>query len=192
MVAQLDCLHSPPAVGRSKDPSVSTNTAATHDASAVEMIQVPNTLRLKVGSRFGGMDPNAIAKAEAALKGLSGQFGQWLQDEITKLETARAVIRDEGMSQKAADQLYLHAHDLKGLGATYEFPLITRLAGSLCKLMDEQQYRTIAPMFLVDAHVEAIRAAVRDFIRDTNHPVGRVLAEELERRVLTYLTENPR
>ena len=54
------------------------------------MIQVPNTLRMKVGSRFGGIDASAVAKAEAALKGLSAQFGQWLQDEIVKLEAPPA------------------------------------------------------------------------------------------------------
>lgn len=160
--------------------------------SAVEVIQVPNTLRMKVGSRFGGIDPSALAKAEAALKGLSGQFAQWLQDEIGKLEAARAAIRTEGLNQATADRLYLHSHDLKGLGATYEFPLITRIAASLCKLMDDQASRVAVPMFLVDAHIDAVRAAVRDNIRDVTHPVGRVLAEELERRVTTYLEEHGR
>src|ERR1700761_7767622 len=96
----------------------------------VEMIQVPNTLRLKVGSRFGALNPGAVAKAEAALKSLSGQFAQWLQDELTKLEAARAVIRSEGLNLETGNQLYTHAHDLKGLGTTYEFPIVTRMAGS--------------------------------------------------------------
>jgi hypothetical protein len=43
-----------------------------------------------------------------------------------------------------------------------------------------------APLFLVDAHIDAIRAAVRDGIKDVEHPVGKVLAEELERRVSQY------
>ena len=163
------------------------NAANSPADSSVEVIQVPNTLRMKVGSRFGGIDPSALAKAEAALKGLSGQFAQWLQDEIDKLESARAAIKAEGINPQNADRLYLHAHDLKGLGATYEFPLITRIAGSLCKLMDDQDARVKAPMFLVDAHIDAVRAAVRDNIRDTNHPVGAVLAEELERRVREYI-----
>lgn len=166
-------------------------TAASLQAdSPVEVIQVPNTLRMKVGSRFGGIDPSAVAKAEAALKGLSNQFAQWLADEIAKLEEARAAIKTEGLNRQTADRLYLHCHDLKGLGATYEYPLITRIAGSLCKLMDDQEMRASAPMFLVDAHIDAVRAAVRDEIRDTNHPVGRILAEELERRVLAYLDEH--
>lgn len=151
-----------------------------------EVIQVPNMLKLKVGGR-GGIDMAAIAKAEAALKSLSGNFAQWLDDEIVKLEAARQGVRAEGLTAQTVETLYLRAHDLKGLGATYEFPLITRLAGSLCKLIDDPATRLEAPMFLVDAHIDAIKACVRDDIKTDEHPVGRVLAVELEGRVAEYL-----
>ena len=154
-----------------------------------QIIQVPNTLRLKVGAggRLGALDPAAIAKAEAALKNLSGNFAQWLQDEIAKLEAARQAIRAEGLTPQTTESLYLRAHDLKGLGTTYGFPLITRIAASLCVLTDDAEKRTRAPMALVDAHIDAIRAAVRDDIKTDEHPVGRALAEELEARVAQSL-----
>jgi hypothetical protein len=153
-----------------------------------QIIQVPNTLRLKVGSgRLGALDPAAIAKAEAALKSLSGNFAQWLQDEIAKLEAARQAIRADGVTPDTVEVLYLRAHDLKGLGTTYGFPLVTRIAASLCMLTDDVQKRTQAPIALIDAHIDAIRAAVRDDIKDDEHPVGRALAEELEARVAQAL-----
>jgi len=154
---------------------------------SAQMIQVPNTLKLKVGGRFGGIDPLAIAKAEAALKSLSSNFAEWLQDEINKLEASRARVRAEGWTIATAEVLYLRAHDLKGLGATYEFPLITRIAGSLCRMIDDAETRLSAPMSLIDAHIDAIRACVRDNIKDASNPVGRVLAEELEGRVKALL-----
>jgi hypothetical protein len=142
-----------------------------------------NTLKLKVGGRFGAIDPNAIAKAEAALKSLSGNFAQWLQDEVVKLENARARVRAEGMNAETMEQLYLRAHDLKGLGSTYEFPLITRIAASLCRLIDDKDKRLSAPITLIDAHIDAIKASVRDSIKTDEHPVGRALILELERKV---------
>jgi len=148
-----------------------------------QVIQVPNTLRLKVGGRLGGIDPSAIAKAEAALKSLSGNFAQWLQDEVVKLETARQRVKSDGVTPETMEQLYLRAHDLKGLGTTYEFPLITRIAASLCKLIDDKDKRDQAPMVLIDGHIDAIKAAVRDSIKTDDHPVGKILVEELERRV---------
>ena len=81
------------------------------------------------------------------------------------------------------EALYTHAHDLKGLGATYGFPLISRIAGSLCRLMEGGSGRERAPLFLIDAHIDAVRAVIRDDIRDAEHPVGRALADALETRV---------
>lgn len=149
-------------------------------------IQPPN-LRLKVGGRFGAIDPSAIAKAEAALKSLSSNFAQWLADEVAKLDAARQRVRDEGVNAETMESLYLRAHDLKGLGTTYEFPLITRIGASLCKLIDDKEKRLTASLPLIDAHIDAIKAAVRDGIKTDDHPIGRVLIEELERKVAAAL-----
>lgn len=151
-----------------------------------QVIRPPNPLRAKVGG-FGGIDADAIAKAEAALKAMSAQFGQWLQDEIVKLDQAQADIRAKGYTSETAEGLYFRAHDLKGLGATYQYPLVTRLAGSLCRLMDDGEKRMQAPLAILDAHIDAIRAVVRDEIQTDDHPIGRALAETLEARVAEHL-----
>lgn len=156
-------------------------------SNPAQVIRPPNTLRVKVGGSFGGIDASAIAKAEEALKAMSAQFGQWLQDEIVKLDAAQAAIRTDGYTAATAEQLYFRAHDLKGLGSTYQYPLVTRLAASLCKMMDDPEKRMRAPLMILDAHIDAIRAVVRDQIQTDEHPTGRVLAEALEARVAEHL-----
>ncbi len=156
-------------------------------SNPAQVIRPPNTLRIKVGGSFGGIDAGAIAKAEQALQAMSSQFGQWLQDELEKLDRARADIRDSGYTAATAEALYFRAHDLKGLGSTYQYPLVTRLAGSLCKMMDDPAKRLAAPMVLLDAHIDAIKAVVRDEIQTDNHPTGKMLAETLEARVTEHL-----
>ena len=149
-----------------------------------QVIPAPTSLRLKVGAgRLGAIDAAAIAKAEAALKSLSGNFDQWLQDEITKLEAARQQVKVAGVSAETMENLYLRAHDLKGLGTTYGYQLITRIAASLCRLIDEKDKRPAAPMGLVDAHIDAVKAAVREGMKGDDHPIGAALVQELERRV---------
>lgn len=157
--------------------------AVTHPA---QVIRPPNMLRQKVGGGFGGINADAIARAEEALKAMSSQFGQWLQDEITKLEAAQVAIRTQGFNAQTAEGLYFRAHDLKGLGTTYQYPLVTRLAGSLCKLLDDPIKRLTAPVTLLDAHIDAIRAVVRDQIQTDEHPTGRTLAEALEAEVTAF------
>jgi len=69
-----------------------------------------------------------IARAEAALKALAGQFAGWMQNELDALEAARARVTREGLADGAGEALYIRAHDLKGLGGTYEFPVVSRIA----------------------------------------------------------------
>lgn len=146
----------------------------------------PGGLKLRIGGRLGAIDPAAIAKAEAALKSLSGNFAEWLQDEVNKLDAARQRVRSDGLTSETSENLYLRAHDLKGLGATYEYPLVTRIAGSLCKLIDDPVKRAEAPMFLIDAHIDAIKAAVKGGVQTDTHPTGQQLVRELEQQVLEH------
>ena len=159
-------------------------------SNSAQVIRPPNTLRLKVGGGFGGIDANAIAKAEEALKAMSAQFGQWLQDEIVKLDAAQVAIREKGFTPETAEGLYFRAHDLKGLGATYEFPLITRLAGSLCRLVEEPSTRIAAPAALIDAHIAAIRASLRDNVRTDEDPTVKALAAGLEASVIRFAPQD--
>ncbi len=154
------------------------------DASDGGLIQPTNILRLKVGG--GRLDMAAVAKAEAALKSLSGNFAEWLGDEISKLEAARARTKETGMNGADGESFYIHAHDLKGLGGTYDFPLITRLAGSLCRLVEEPAHRAAAPAALIDAHINAIRASLRDDVRTDADPTVKALAAGLEASVARF------
>lgn len=151
-----------------------------------QVIRPPNPLRAKLKD-FGGIDADAVARAEAALKAMSAQFEQWLQDEVTKITAAQASLREQGLTSDTSEALYFRAHDLKGLGSTYNYPLVTRIAASLCRLLDDPNKRLSAPTPLLDAHVDAIRAVVRDQIQTDEHPVGRELVETLESQVKDYL-----
>ncbi|MGZ8364663.1 MAG: Hpt domain-containing protein [Caulobacteraceae bacterium] len=154
-------------------------------SGAHQVIRTTNTLKAKFGGSFS-IDADALARAEAALAGLSSQFSQWMQDELTKLDAARAAVKAEGLNAKTAEQLYIRAHDLKGLGTTYEFPIVSRIAACLCRLIEDPAKRMSAPMGLIDAHIDAIKASVRDGIKDVDHPIGAILVSELEGRVQVH------
>jgi hypothetical protein len=154
-------------------------------SNSAQVIRPPNNLRQKVGVGFG-INADAIAKAEEALRAMSAQFSQWLSDEVAKLDKAQADIREKGYTPETAEALYFRAHDLKGLGTTYEYPLVTRIAGSLCRMLDDPASRMTAPIVILDAHIDAIRAVVRDEIKTDDHPTGRVLAESLEASVADH------
>jgi len=155
----------------------------------IEMITPPNMLRVKVGGRVGPIDEAAIARAEAALDDMKEVFVEWLELEVKKLEAASKRVAAEGLESEAGEELFARAHDLRGMGTTYNFPIVTRMAGSLSKLIETSEKRAIAPTSLALAHTGAIRAALRQDIRDEKNPIGRALAQELETQVLDLVAE---
>jgi hypothetical protein len=130
-------------------------------------------------------DTEAVARAEGAVQALSGSFQLWLDEEIAKLQVARVAADDAGWAATALTPLCMAAHDLKGLGATYEHPLATQIAASLCRLIETEDGKEQAQRdpSLARAHVDALRAIVRDGVKSDAHPVGRALLRELEARV---------
>lgn len=152
----------------------------------VEMISVPNLLQAKVGGPISQADVHMIEKAEEALKDLRADFGVWLEEEVDKLEAVAKTVLKTGLNSPEGEELFVRAHDLRGLGTTYEFPIITRLAGSLTKMIDMPEKRAKASLNLALAHVGAIRAALSQNIRDSNDPVAAELASELEVQTTTF------
>ncbi|MBL8551197.1 MAG: Hpt domain-containing protein [Hyphomonadaceae bacterium] len=130
-------------------------------------------------------DESAVARAEAALASLADNFQPWLEAEVDKVQAARESAVAEGWSDPALQALYNAAHDVKGLAATYDYPFVTRLAASLCRLIDTPAGKAAARArpTLVAAHVDAIRAAVRDRIKQEDDPIARALIRALEAQV---------
>ena len=145
-------------------------------------LATPGAPRLRLGGRLG-TEAEAIARAEAALKSLSGNFEAWMADELAKIGAARARIDFEGLNHATGEELYMRAHDLKGLGATYQYPIVTLIAGSLCKLIHDPAGRTVENMPLIDAHLAAIRRAVGDQVRAEDDPWAAAIIASLEARV---------
>jgi len=146
----------------------------------------PKPQGLAARLKLGGLDADAVARAEAALKNLSGNFDQWMREELGRLEAARDQILADGYNATTAQGLYHRSHDIKGLGTTYGYPLVTRIASSLCGLLHDPQMRLTVPSELIVAHVAAISASVNRDIRSDNDPRGKALAEDLEKQAEPY------
>lgn len=135
-------------------------------------------------------DDRAIERAEAALEALSINFDEWMTAEIERLDAARADGRREGYSAASLEALYLRAHDVKGVGTTYGYPLITALGAQLCRLLDNPEGRRAAreTPALVDAHVDGMRAILRSNLKAPDDPTGLALVSELKSRVDRWAT----
>jgi HPt (histidine-containing phosphotransfer) domain-containing protein len=142
-----------------KDDRPSVRTYADH-----EVIMPPNKL-IKVIAKRRGDDGDPIARAQAALNELSSDFAAWMQDECDRLNAARQNVKTNGFSKQNIDEIFRAAHDIKGDAATFGYPLVAPIAESLCRLIEHTPDARKIPLALLDQHVDAVRAVVREHAR---------------------------
>lgn len=130
-------------------------------------------------------DADAIARADETLKAMSGSFQQWLEADIRRLQQARIEAERAAWSDPALEEVMGAAHDIKGMGQSYGYPLATQIAASLCRLIETSAGKAAARANpgLVAAHVDTLRAIVRDRIQTSEHPTGRALLKALSGEV---------
>lgn len=160
-----------------------TEASPTPKPDEPVIIERANTLREKTG---GSLDPSLAGKADQSVQLMAGDFHKWLEDVVQDMLQARTQLASSPLTRTATTSLYTKALEVKSLGETYGFALVTRFANSLCKLLIKLDGERPAPLALVDAHLDAIRAALRDNMRTADHPVGQALATELERQVTAF------
>jgi HPt (histidine-containing phosphotransfer) domain-containing protein len=142
-----------------KDDSPSVATYADH-----EVITPPHALRKAVALTTDNSD-DPVARAEAALLQLSGEFSGWMHSECERLEAARQDVKQQGFTKKTQEALFRAAHDIKGEAATFGYPAVTGIVESLCRLIEHTPDMTHIPIALVDQHVDAVRAITREYTR---------------------------
>ena len=118
---------------------------------------------------------DAIARVQAVMDGLRAELAPLLAREAMRLREVQARAVDEPVAARA--DLPAVVHDLKGLGATCDRPLVTRVAASLERLM----LRDGAWSGPVALHVDALLALVREDSEAARTDAGERLAETLER-----------
>jgi chemotaxis protein histidine kinase CheA len=160
---------------------------ATH-----QVITQPNPLR-KVLRRVEDKDLNEkdlddpVARAEQALAGLSGEFKDWMADEVNRLSTAYAAIRNDGFTKDRRDELFRAAHDIKGDAATFGFPVAADIAESLCRVIEHAPDFEKVPAELFTHHINAILAIVHDNTRLDSLTVSSELSRRLRKVADEYL-----
>jgi hypothetical protein len=124
-------------------------------------------------------EPDPVARAEAALMAISGDFSVWMEDECARLDAARHKVRLQGLSGETRQELFLAAHDIKGDSYTFGYPEVTPTADSLCRLLEHSPDLAKIPLAIVDQHVDAIRAIFREHDRRDITAVAASLTDKL-------------
>jgi HPt (histidine-containing phosphotransfer) domain-containing protein len=170
-------------MAKPKRTDITVKTFASH-----KVITQPNPLR-KVLRRVDEDDPDdPVARAEQALAGLSGEFKNWMLAEADRLSAAHGAILKGGFSDKAAEELFRAAHDIKGDAVTFGYPSAANTAESLCRIIEHAPDLSKVPPELIAHHINAIHAIVHDHTKLDTIQVSHELSRRLRKVADEYLT----
>ena len=139
-----------------------------------------------------GTDENLISRAEGALTKLSSEFGTWMNEECDRLGTARREVKASGLTEENRAVLLRAGYDIKGTAQTLGFREAMPVADSLCRLLEHTPDVTRISLELIDQHVDAIRAIVREHGRPDVAAIATVLCTRLRQVTEEFLVHENR
>lgn len=108
-------------------------------------------------------------------------FLSWTGDAVVEMrELVGAmppqIIRDN----EAVCRIYDLTHNIKGLGASFDFQLMTDVGVSLCGFLKGQSDDTLISQRIFEAHVRAFEVIMQHQIKGTGGEQGPALLERLK------------
>jgi len=150
----------------------------------VEIIPPSNHLRSKlglIGNMQAEMDMEALRRAEEAVAQLQESYPEWVGPDVDRMEM---LLKDaQGLSGEAKAnslrELFDIAHNIKGQGVSFSYPLMTDIGQSLCGFLRGMKKMDDAAFFLIKAHIQAMQVVIRDRLQDAEDPLAKKVLSEL-------------
>ncbi len=159
--------------------------------SDVWLFKLPNYLKQKMGSnamRQSFVLPDSIlAAAEQSLKREADGFLDWAKDYLDRL--SRQVAEAKMVSGERGPQfeeINLIGHELRGQGGTFGYPLITLFGKSLYDVTKAPCRQDDANLEIVKAHIDTMRAVLREKIAGDGGEIGPALYKALKQAIAKF------
>ncbi len=122
-----------------------------------------------------------LARAQAAVADLAKNYGPSTLADLDRCAALLKTAREDGAARAASvKELYGIAHNVKGQGGAFGYPLVTRIAHSLCTLVRQERDFSDADLGVVQAHLDALRLILAKDIKGEGGETGAKLAARLE------------
>ncbi|MCA3261099.1 MAG: hypothetical protein ING44_04090 [Telmatospirillum sp.] len=144
-----------------------------------QVLNPPNLLKSKVGS--GGFAMGAVDKAAKIIEGLRGEFEEIAKVEVAKLVAAAAALMSQPNDLAKRDEVYKIAHELRGQGGSYGYPLVTRFGDQLCRYLDAAAGLDAKSLVIVKATADAIAVVITSKVTGDGGDTGRALVAMLDK-----------
>jgi Hpt domain len=158
-------------------------------AVKVRFYRFRNRLKEKAAGQGGGdavmeFDAAALAKAEELLSQASEDYPDWALKSVAELAALhKKCVEGPDQHRDSFERIRRVAHDLKGQGATFGYPLVTSVAQSLHRFVSPNDNASEAQMEIIKSHVDAMRVILKDKVKGDGGQVGPVLLTGLNNAI---------
>ncbi len=136
------------------------------------LIQPPRHLGDKVPSVGGPTPEQAIRKALNLGNELARSYKGWAVDDLQELwEEYETLGTDPELMSTCITRMYDMAHEIRGQGGTFGYPLITVIADSLCKYLERKSSLGKSGQDIVQLHLLAMKAVLRQNMKGPQQAV---------------------
>jgi hypothetical protein len=148
-----------------------------------EYITPPHTIRTKV-SGGGPLTSDMLKRAEGVVQKHADKYIDRAQEQIEGLvEAMRDAQAGIGDGKKSFEKIFLQSHDIRGLGSTFGYTLVSDIAASLCNFVETVEEADDGVMSVMNAHVDALRGMIGNKVIGDGGPIGREIIEGLAQAV---------
>ena len=144
------------------------------------VVNPPNKLKEKMGS--GGISKEALEKAIQVVEKYSMQFFKKANIAMIELQDACDKIPKESLAEidlALWKAIYKIAHELRGEGATFGYPIVSDIAQTLVIYLEAFQKRPLNVVIL-KAHIDALLVILKHGIKTHDNATAKELCVTLD------------
>jgi hypothetical protein len=152
-----------------------------------EVFYPRNTIAEKVGIAPSIRLDELLDSAEQAVDEIAPEAIEIMKGEAARLRKACGNVPDGSGLQAAQRKEILEAADaLRELAGSFAYPLVSDIANSLYVLVSRSSGSDARARSVIDLHVDAIEAVLREDLKDDGGAVGEAMVASLRKAVYTF------
>lgn len=113
---------------------------------------------------------------------LQNNYLQWTESALADMRTHHANLSRNPDDSKVIQDIFAIAHNIKGMGASFGFPLMTETGVSFCRYIRSLDGRPVE-VDVIDAHIRSLEVIISNRIQGDGGDIGKELIDSLTNMV---------
>lgn len=127
------------------------------------VIRPPHSIASKVTTGgAGAVDLEALEKAEAVIAGMAGNYLEWVEEDLVKIQKAFDALKSATPEniKDLLDGVFRIAHDIKGQGGSFNYDMMTVLGNGLCRFVEHIEAVGPGEIQVIQLYIDTMKLVI--------------------------------